>query len=564
MTAGSVQYIITPTATTGTCAGAPFTITVTVNPAPAVTNASAKTICSGTSTGINLTSSVPGNFTWTIGTITGSITGATAGSGSTINQVLTNPSNVSPGTVQYIITPTATTGSCVGAAFTITVTVNPLPGVSIAGSSSICAGFTTTVSPGTGGTWTSSNSAIATVDNAGLVTGVSAGNATFTFTITATGCINTTTSVTINALPAVAPITDGAASICVNGITNFNDATLGGVWSITNGTGTASIDGTGLVTGLSAGTVTVVYTYSNGTCTNFVSAPLTIDALPAVSPVGGGAVSVCENAATPAFTDGTAGGVWSILDGTGSASITPGGVVTGLTAGTVTVVYSTFNGTCSNEAAKSLTINPSPLVSAIGGGAIAACVSSTTPAFTDITAGGTWSILNGTGTASITTGGVVTGLSAGSVTVAYTVTNGTCNSTATKPLTVNGQTALAPIGGGAPAVCLNSSTPAFTNSTPGGTWSITNGTGTASITTGGVATGLTAGTVTVVYTYSNGSCTDFVTAPLTGKCITCCRSHHRRFFCLCRQCHHPYFKCFRTGNLNLYMGIFKLILCNSN
>ena len=112
---GTVQYIITPTATTGSCAGAPFTITVTVNPAPIVTTSSTKTICSGTSTNIALTGSVASTYTWTIGTITGSITGASAGSGSTINQTLTNPGNLSSGTVDYIVTPTATTGSCVGA-----------------------------------------------------------------------------------------------------------------------------------------------------------------------------------------------------------------------------------------------------------------------------------------------------------------------------------------------------------------------------------------------------------------------------------------------------------------
>jgi hypothetical protein len=41
---------------------------------------------------------------------------------------LTNPSNATAGTVEYIVTPTSTTGTCTGA-FTITVTVNPKPSV---------------------------------------------------------------------------------------------------------------------------------------------------------------------------------------------------------------------------------------------------------------------------------------------------------------------------------------------------------------------------------------------------------------------------------------------------
>jgi hypothetical protein len=64
---------------------AAFTITVTVNPKPSVTNAATANICSGTGPNITLTATAPSSFTWTIGTIT-EITGATAGSGATINQ----------------------------------------------------------------------------------------------------------------------------------------------------------------------------------------------------------------------------------------------------------------------------------------------------------------------------------------------------------------------------------------------------------------------------------------------------------------------------------------------
>jgi hypothetical protein len=67
----------------------------------------------------------------------GSITGATAGSGATINQTLT--SNATAGTVEYIVTP-STTGTCTGAAFTITVTVNLKPSVTNAATAIICSG----------------------------------------------------------------------------------------------------------------------------------------------------------------------------------------------------------------------------------------------------------------------------------------------------------------------------------------------------------------------------------------------------------------------------------------
>ncbi|MBK9734068.1 MAG: T9SS type A sorting domain-containing protein [Saprospiraceae bacterium] len=67
------------------------------------------------------------------------------------------------------------------------ITINARPVVTIA-STSICIGATTALTPSTGGTWVSSNTAVATVTNAGVVSGVSAGTATFTFTSTSTGC----------------------------------------------------------------------------------------------------------------------------------------------------------------------------------------------------------------------------------------------------------------------------------------------------------------------------------------------------------------------------------------
>ncbi|MBK9356600.1 MAG: hypothetical protein IPN08_04275 [Bacteroidales bacterium] len=83
------------------CPGNTVTIALVISPEPVMTNASEIEICSGFLTGINLTSTIASNYSWTIGTITGGITGASAGSGNTINQVLSNPSNSTP--VQFSI-----------------------------------------------------------------------------------------------------------------------------------------------------------------------------------------------------------------------------------------------------------------------------------------------------------------------------------------------------------------------------------------------------------------------------------------------------------------------------
>ena len=128
-TAGTVQYIVTPSATSGSCQGSPFIITVTVHPRPVVTNSAGIRICSGSNTNLTLTSSTPSTFSWIRGTITGGITGASDGSGNTISQVLSNPSNATSGTVEYIVTATSISGGCISSPFTITVTVDPIPSV---------------------------------------------------------------------------------------------------------------------------------------------------------------------------------------------------------------------------------------------------------------------------------------------------------------------------------------------------------------------------------------------------------------------------------------------------
>ena len=85
----------------------------------------------------------------------------------------------------------------------VTVTLNTLPTVSITGGTIVCVGTTTTLSPTTGGTWVSSNNALATVTNAGVVTAVGAGSPTFTFTSTATGCTATTAAISVITSPTL-------------------------------------------------------------------------------------------------------------------------------------------------------------------------------------------------------------------------------------------------------------------------------------------------------------------------------------------------------------------------
>ena len=130
----NVVYTVTPYA--GSCAGDSYTITLTVSPAPVV-SASTTAVCSGSITGVTLVTASNNGLTvdkWNISAVVGAgLTGpATTGSGLTSSTAIQSDTFVNttsaPVTVVYTVTPYS--GTCVGASYTITVTVNPLPAAS--------------------------------------------------------------------------------------------------------------------------------------------------------------------------------------------------------------------------------------------------------------------------------------------------------------------------------------------------------------------------------------------------------------------------------------------------
>jgi PKD repeat protein len=121
----SSPVTLTLTSSGGSCGTAFDSKQLTVNPTPVITSPLIETICSGESTNITPVVNVESTYSWTIGTITGIFEGTppSDGSGSTIDQTLSIPNNATTGSVEYVVTPTSSTGSCVGAPFYITVTV---------------------------------------------------------------------------------------------------------------------------------------------------------------------------------------------------------------------------------------------------------------------------------------------------------------------------------------------------------------------------------------------------------------------------------------------------------
>src|SRR5690606_14171241 len=124
-TPATVTYTITPSV--GSCAGVPVNYVVTVNPIPDANATLLHSICSGETTNISITNpnAVTGTtYTWTISGAT-NITGASAGSGSVISQMLTSTDGVNAATVTYNVTPSA--NGCSGAPIAIVVDVTPKP-----------------------------------------------------------------------------------------------------------------------------------------------------------------------------------------------------------------------------------------------------------------------------------------------------------------------------------------------------------------------------------------------------------------------------------------------------
>lgn len=304
------------------------------------------TVCVGSS--ITLLDSAVG------GTWTSSDTGiATVGVGSGI------VTGISPGVV------TITYTYCTHIV-TYTVTVRPLP-APISGMMILCESDTTTLTDGDpGGTWSSSNTSVATVDPiSGLVTGMDGGTVTMTYTLP-TACYSTT-EMTINPLPDVAAITSLDSVVCIGDTVIFDDATPGGIWT-TSDPGIASIayppisSGiTGIIVGgVSSGTAIISYSVSNACGTTNVTKVVTVTSVPAVSPISG-VLGVCSGYTTT-VTATPAGGVWTSSNPL-IATINPvTGIVNGIAGGTTTISYTVTNSCGSTIVTANVLVNMEPYI----------------------------------------------------------------------------------------------------------------------------------------------------------------------------------------------------------
>lgn len=135
------------------------------------------------------------------------------------------------------------------------------------------------------------------------------------------------------------------------------------------------------------------------------------------------------------------GVVWSVEIGTGDASISESGLLTGLAGGTVTVVASADDGS-GVTGTKGITVEQTMVETiTVSASSDSVAIDSTLEMTADVLPDTayikevTWSVTTGTGNATIDTSGILTGVSAGTVTVVATATDGS-GVTGTKEITV--------------------------------------------------------------------------------------------------------------------------------
>ncbi len=185
---------------------------------------------------------------------------------------------VSGGTVngvsQGVDTIFYTTTNVCGTATAIKIdTVYPSSAGTVNGTDSVCIGYTVTLSDAvTGGVWSSTNTSIATVSSAGVVTGVSAGLDIIKYTVSDV-CGTYNALFPINITTSSGTIA-GSDSVCVGYTVALTDPAAGGVWSSVSGV--VSVTSLGVVTGVSVGVGIVEYTVTNACGTNAALFPINV------------------------------------------------------------------------------------------------------------------------------------------------------------------------------------------------------------------------------------------------------------------------------------------------
>ncbi len=254
------------------CVSLPDSVKIIVNPLPTanITFTGSLSVCNGDSVLLKATVANNRSYQWLNSNI--------ALPGETKNTFTAKTSGT------YRVRVKNTNTGCSRLSTSKSVSVYALPIVNpITGNTSVCKGSTIILSNATlGGTWSSSDTSIATITNTGIVTGKIFGTVIITYTTAANvnGCKNKSTAlISVKTLPSISSSISGLKTACVGKTSQLSNSTTGGTWSSSNSS-IAMVSSTGLVTGIAIGSVTITYTTAANSsgCTNKVSAIFSVSA----------------------------------------------------------------------------------------------------------------------------------------------------------------------------------------------------------------------------------------------------------------------------------------------
>ena len=322
----TISYTVTPIGSNG-CAGNTFTVAVTVNPEPVVTNQTVTT-CSDVAINFDLDALIAGTgdtFTYTVASSDATNVPAasprTTASATNITDVYTN-TTTAPVIITYTVTPIGSNG-CTGNTFTVAVTVNPEPVVS-------------------NQTVTTCSDVALNFDLDALIAG---SGDTFTYTVASSDATN---------VPAASPRTTASATNITDVYTNTTTASVIITYTVTP-IGSNGCTGNTFTVAVTVNPEPVVTNQTAATCSD-VALNFDLDALIA----GTGdtyTYTVASSDATnvPAASPRTTASATNITD-----------VYTNTTTAAVTITYTVTpigsNGCTGNSFTVAVTVNPEPVV----------------------------------------------------------------------------------------------------------------------------------------------------------------------------------------------------------
>ena len=509
-------YTVTYAFTNGTCSNT-TTTSITINALPTATIA------------------YGGSPYCATGTATATQTGTVGGVYSAPAGVVINPAtgDINLGTSTagtYTITYTFSNGTCSNTT-TTSITINALPVATITyAANPYCATGTATVTQTgqAGGTYSAPagvviNAASGDVD----LVASTPGTYTVTYAFTNGTCSNTTTtSITINALPTATIAYTGSPYCATATATVTQTGQAGGTYSAPAGVSITPATGDINLATSTPGTYTITYSFTNGTCGNTTTTSITILALP-VATIAYTAVPYCAIGTATATQTGQTGGTYSAPAGVVIDATTGDINLVTSTPGTYTISYAFTNGTCSNTATTSITINALPTATISYSGS-PYCATGTATVTQIGQAGGTYSAPVGV-TINAASGAIdLTNSTAGTYTITYNFFNGTCSNTTTTSVTISALPTATIAYGGSPYCLTGTATVTQTGQT-GGTYTAPAGIS-INVATGDINLAASApGTYTITYIFSNGTCSNTATTSITHQCIA--NGYHN----LCRK-----------------------------